>query len=1088
MSRKKRRKSESWSVLRWVVVAVAFGVLLVGGLLLVVKARSGWQTKYNRGILHMRAGDMKAAILCFEESLERNPDYVSTYINLARAHLARKEFGEAQGRLEEALAAGLSKAEGDVWRARVQLARAEYQLASAREDAILQATADILSQEIGPALKTVAATFDGLEKPQPALLMFGRLWVFTARCHLVRENVHKQAYDNAAALEKPEEAKQAKQRGDREGVAARLAYARAIASYRRAIAVGPSAVEPRLRLARLYMSRYPPLAGPAAAVLGEISAKDATKPGVLHLLAWAYSATGNYEKVLELTRPAPGSQAPLREELLIMRTRALLELGRFDDVREGLLSLEQRNVSHPYLQYMRGRLLLQEGNHKEAIVAFQDALPPFKRVVVWADYLRGEIPRVLTESAFLLGRTQMKAGTEQQARANFRTVVKSIDEALATSGGVVKAQLLKYYFDACMFLADHKETLPDEAARYARRAVMVDPTSDAAYELALAIHDKGKLDDLKQNMVHMRLGGLMRRGQFDRMMKVGQVARSVVADPDKLVRVMADGLVRFGFAAKATSYYEELVAKNPQDTQVRTAYAVALMQLRRYGDARKQLLAAYREQPKGKQTIGLMARLATAAGHPDNGAEWVEKLVELDPANPGPKVWLADLYARSKQFDRAIATLEKVRDEKPEDVRLRGRLISVYLAAGRRENAKKEAAAVTGKWPKRPEGYVFALLHLRDGEVDKAIEIFQKGREQLPGYAYLGVLTGVALQMKGDLAGAVELWAPVAEGDERRVPAAHRNLAKLMLAGAYAALGDMAKVSEVDLARVDENVGRIMAMRSLWNEIAELSARDRIKAALVLNRFLAWTSIRWPDAQKEETDALLKILPDSPMARGMAATVLADAGKFDEAVAGLEETVKAHPELGSLRFLLARACSAAGRKDRAQELMLKLVAETEGPTGALMARELGSVYEDAGEIEKAIDAYQTAIGKSDRDVMALNNLAWILATRKKEPKEALPLVTKAIARAPEMVQVLDTAGWVYHLLGRHAEAVVYLRRAKVKASGMPEIRYHLGAALAGIGQTREAILELNEAMALSPEFEGSAEARELLEKLQQSSN
>ncbi len=1088
MSKKKRRKSQSWSVLRWAVVAVALGVLLVGGLLLAMKARSGWQIKYNKGALHMRAGETAAAILCFEESLELNPDHIETYISLVRGHVKLKEFDKAQGRLDEALAAGLDKHECALWTARVRLARAKYRLASANENEILQTTADILEEEIGPALKSVSATSIESEK-SATLLLQGRLWVFAAKVHMVREDVYKKAYNNAIALEKFEEAKKAKQLADRDGTAARMGYAQAIAGYRRGVALDPSAVEPRVSLARLYMSRYPPLARPAAAILGEIGGKKASRREVLHLLTWAHSASRNYEKVLELTEVPDGTNAQLGDAQQVMRTRALLELGRFDDAREALPVLKERKVSrHPYIRYMEGRLLLQENNDKDAMIAFQDAMPPFDRAVSWPEYMRAEIPRVFTESAFLLGRTQIKAGVVQQARANYRTVVETMEDALRVSGGIAGQELIDCYFEACMFLARDEETLADDAAGYARRAVMVNPTSDEAYNLALVIHDKGMLDELKQNMVHMRLAGLMKRGHFDQMTKIGEAARSAVAKPDMLMRLMADGLVRYGFARKALGYYDELLTKNPKDTQVRHAYAVALLELRRYLDAQKQLKIILDEKPRDKQAIMLLARLATAAGKPARVAEWVEKLLQIDPDDMGARVWLADAYGRAGQHDRAITILEKVRTEKPDDIRLRGRLFSAYLAAARRADAKVEAVAVIGKWPKRPEGYVYALLHLRDGELDKALEVFQKGHAQLPNYAYLQVLVGVALQAKGDIAGAIEQWAPVAGGDKRTVSVIHRNLAKLMLAGAYAALGDMEKVSGVDLAVVDENPGRVVAMKSLWKDIAGLPARDRLKAAITLNRFLAWTSIGWPDAQKEETDALLKILPESPMARGMAATVMVDAGEFDKSIAGLEDAVKAHPEIGSLRFLLARACSAAGKKDRAQELMISLVAETEGSMGALMARELGTMYEAAGKIEKAIEAYRVAIAKSERDVLALNNLAWILATKKKEPKAALPLVTKAVARAPEMSQVLDTAGWVYHLLGRDAEAVVYLRRAKVKAPVMPEIRYHLGAALAGIGLAKDAILELNEAMALSPEFNGSTEAKILLSELRQSSN
>jgi hypothetical protein len=62
------------------------------------------------------------------------------------------------------------------------------------------------------------------------------------------------------------------------------------------------------------------------------------------------------------------------------------------------------------------------------------------------------------------------------------------------------------------------------------------------------------------------------------------------------------------------------------------------------------------------------------------------------------------------------------------------------------------------------------------------------------------------------------------------------------------------------------------------------------------------------------------------------------------------------------------------------------------------------------------------------NVIALNNLAYALAVRHNAPAEALPLEKRAFGLAPRSALVLDTLGWVEHLLGNQDVAAVYSGR------------------------------------------------------------
>ena len=116
-------------------------------------------------------------------------------------------------------------------------------------------------------------------------------------------------------------------------------------------------------------------------------------------------------------------------------------------------------------------------------------------------------------------------------------------------------------------------------------------------------------------------------------------------------------------------------------------------------------------------------------------------------------------------------------------------------------------------------------------------------------------------------------------------------------------------------------------------------------------------------------------------------------------------------------------------------------------------------------------------------MIALNNLAYVLATRKSQPAEALPLAQKAFALAKGNPVIADTLGWVHHLLGNQTEASGLLSAAAKALPNNAEIRFHLAAILAATGSLDAARRELAEALRLNPELEKRAEVKALKAKL-----
>jgi tetratricopeptide (TPR) repeat protein len=117
--------------------------------------------------------------------------------------------------------------------------------------------------------------------------------------------------------------------------------------------------------------------------------------------------------------------------------------------------------------------------------------------------------------------------------------------------------------------------------------------------------------------------------------------------------------------------------------------------------------------------------------------------------------------------------------------------------------------------------------------------------------------------------------------------------------------------------------------------------------------------------------------------------------------------------------------------------------------------------------------------------VAANNLAWIYAEDGGNLDVALGLAQTAKSRLPDSPEATDTLGWVYYKKGLASLAVPVFRENVDKAPKNPVYQYHLGLAHAKSGNKEEARKALEQALALDPKFDGSADAQRVLAGLRQ---
>ena len=185
--------------------------------------------------------------------------------------------------------------------------------------------------------------------------------------------------------------------------------------------------------------------------------------------------------------------------------------------------------------------------------------------------------------------------------------------------------------------------------------------------------------------------------------------------------------------------------------------------------------------------------------------------------------------------------------------------------------------------------------------------------------------------------------------------------------------------------------------------------------------------------------------------------------------------------LEGLRILLKADARLARDEGASIEPLLKRALEVE-PRLTVANIRLAAIHEGRGEYDKAIAQYRSVIAVDPENVIALNNLAYALAERQHQPKEALSIAEKAYRLSPAP-EVADTVGWIHHLLGDDGVAARWIDKAVADAPNAVDLRIHAAIVHAALNDLAKARLELQAAEKLDPRIDERPDVKALRARL-----
>jgi len=487
-------------------------------------------------------------------------------------------------------------------------------------------------------------------------------------------------------------------------------------------------------------------------------------------------------------------------------------------------------------------------------------------------------------------------------------------------------------------------------------------------------------------------------------------------DPEKreVSRALADMLFNARRLDQALSYYRNLSEGAPGDVTLAQRLAETYLRLDQPEDA-ERVLKAHADNP----TTLLLLALGAAASDRDRAIGYLDQAIAIDPDDEMLYVQRANLRtADAVGLTAAVDDLRRAIELRPGFAAARRQLARVYAAQGRNDEAIEQFEQMLDADPDEVEArWELVQLQLRLGRLLEADRWAEGGGERFDQQGRWPAARARIAAQRGADRDALRLWELAAA----REPTAE------YIAGYVGALLD-ADDGRRALAVVESDP------EPLERSILLQAQRGRAMAAIG----------RTSEAEQVFL-ATLRKAQNGPQVLAIAAQMGA-ALPTGEAVRILDESgIKAADWtlIAGAQLLLG-----AGQHQAVIDLLADatLTAEAGSPVWLRAKRMLALAYYQAEQHGPAEQAYRALLEHQPDDLEALNNLAYMLAEAVGDPEAALPLANRAAGLAPRDAQVLDTYGWVRHLVGDHRGARETLEQS-VAIRELPPNLLHLGIVL-----------------------------------------
>ncbi|MDQ6758300.1 MAG: tetratricopeptide repeat protein [Acidobacteriota bacterium] len=562
------------------------------------------------------------------------------------------------------------------------------------------------------------------------------------------------------------------------------------------------------------------------------------------------------------------------------------------------------------------------------------------------------------------------------------------------------------------------------------------------------------------------------------------------ADPSAtfISEELSDLYVQAGRLREAVTEAEETLKQNPEDLSSRRI--LARIYTRMIGDAQAQkidenmvkkaieqfqLIAA--KDPKDIESWLMLGRLYKISQNSLEAEKAYKKALEIDAANEDAMTGLAMVYSDLGDTKGATDLLRRAAEKNPTP-----RSLSTLATAYEQLKDYALAAATFKRALDAAPGNVeieraLAQDLLFADQLDEALKIYQQLVEEDPKDLQSQLRISQIYRQKRDFSHAREAANKAKEIDPTNLEVEYNDVNLLDAEGkvpeAVKTLSDILATTAKKTYNASERANRVMLLERLgflyrsseqwapavetFRLIGELDPDAAAKsAAQVVETYRIAKD--FPKAE-QEADAGIKKYPNDRVMRSVRASLLADMGKTDQAVAETRKLLDGKNDRDTY-IALAQIYEKAknySEMGKALDQAGKLSTSKDDQESIHFLR--GSMLERQKNYDAAEAEFRKVLELNPDNGSALNYFGYMLADRNVRLTEAHDMIKKALDHDPNNGAYLDSLGWVLFRMNKLDEAERSLRRSLELMSKDPTVHDHLGDVYFRAGKIREAIAQ-----------------------------
>jgi tetratricopeptide (TPR) repeat protein len=669
---------------------------------------------------------------------------------------------------------------------------------------------------------------------------------------------------------------------------------------------------------------------------------------------------------------------------------------------------------------------------------------------------------------------------------------------------------------------------------------------ERAGELQLAISTYLEALDRSPRDIHIIVSvvaALYRTNEYDRADKILRQATSENLFHPELERMQLQSYLRRGELGSASNILENLLNNDPNNKSICLTLTLLKIRQNKFADANELLAKLKAQDPNSLPVAAAEIELNVRQNKPTEALQLCDKIVNklhsvpayilrsrtnailgqmgkavqdldyalsVEPNSVEALVTRSDVYSSMGKLDKAIIDIQQAMSFSVGNVQIEKRVIPLFLASGDtikirqgKDILDKALASNSHDIELRLYKARYLLAEGTAPAIMQSQEILQRIVEERPKASDAwALLAEIAVRLKQPskavdiiLRGLVHqpkdraLLMQKAMLEARNLPSIAiptlKSLLELDPNDVYVAL----RLYETYLA-AGEPGKAVVLLKTRLASCSNASDERKINIALIVALYKNGDKT---EAQAK-LDSLFKLSPNDSDLLLVQAQLLKEDRLWEQLTQKIAEWYRNHPNDTDAILTIARnlAANEDNEAKKVAEGALRTILQNDSKCTEAI-RLLAVLLQTTGRSEEAAKLYQRVLELQPDDLVAINNLAWILCEEQKKYEQALVLVDRGLEKAQDSyVDLIDTRGMIYQRLGQYDKAVQdFTRCLNLYPEGTPAMttsHLHLAKALINLGQKDKSIEILKRTLKLNGDFGGLssadlAEVKNLLKEL-----